>query len=181
MEDWEAPYMQVLSRIAAQNSGTVLELGYGMGISAKFLQQWPIDHHIIIEANHCVADQARDFANDCLIRTTVLEGLWEDVIEKIPDSSLDGILFDTYPLSDAELYQNHFRFFPFAFRKLKSGGVFTYYSDEISNFGEVHIRKLEESGFHRSYIRKEIVNVSPPTECAYWRAQTILAPIVIKP
>jgi guanidinoacetate N-methyltransferase len=180
MEEWERPYMEVLAKIACQNSGVVLELGYGMGISADFIQQWPINHHMIIEANHSVANQARVFASGRSIKTSILEGLWEDVIESIPDNSLDGILFDTYPLSEAELYQNHFNFFPYAYRKLKVGGVFTYYSDEITSFGNVHIKKLQEAGFQTPYIRSELVNVEPPDDCEYWRSNTILAPIIIK-
>jgi guanidinoacetate N-methyltransferase len=180
MEDWETPYMKVLAEIAASKSGVVLELGYGMGISARFIHERPISRHIIIEANHDVAGKARDFAANANIATTILEGLWEDVIEAIPDNYLDGILFDTYPLSEQELYQNHFGFFPLAYRKLKSGGVFTYYSDEVSEFGKIHLAKLEDAGFQQANVKKVVVNVVPPPDCEYWKADTILAPIVEK-
>ena len=180
MEDWEAPYMDVLAEIATSRGGIVLELGYGMGISAQIIQSYKIKRHIIIEANHGVAHMARTWASTARIETIVLEGLWQDVISEISTESLDGILFDTYPLSEVELYQNHFSFFPHAFEKLKSGGVFTYYSDEVADFSSVHIRKLLAAGFLRCNISGKIVPVSPPSSCEYWKAQTILAPVVYK-
>lgn len=180
MEDWEEPYMKDLADIATQKGGIVLELGYGMGISAKFIQEHDIEKHIIIEANKEVADKAREFAKSAPHQVEILEGLWEDVIEQISDESLDGILFDTYPLSEEELYQNHFNFFPYAYKKLKQGGIFTYYSDEIKDFGEVHLNKLQEAGFKKENIKGRISKVNPPEDCEYWKSNTILAPIVIK-
>ena len=180
MEDWEAPYMKDLAEIATMKGGRVLELGYGMGISAKYIQEYPIDEHIIIEANTDVANKAREFAAQASHKTTVLEGLWEDVIDQIPDGSLDGILFDTYPLTEEEVYQNHFNFFDYAFKKLKLGGIFTYYSDEPVAFGKVHMRKLQEAGFSKEKITSRICEVHPPEDCEYWKTNTIMSPIVEK-
>lgn len=180
MEDWEEPYMKDLAEIACRNGGTVLELGFGMGISAKFIQQHVIDKHIIIEANATVAEKARDFAKSAPHEVEVLEGLWEEVIDQVPDGSLDGILFDTYPLTEEEVYQNHFNFFDVAYRKLKKGGIFTYYSDEITDFGKVHLRKLQSAGFVPENIKKKLTHIKPPKDCEYWKADTILSPIVQK-
>lgn len=180
MEDWEMPYMKDLAKIVTKNGGIILELGYGMGISAKFIQKSKIKEHIIIEANKEVASKARKFAKNARYPVKILEGLWENVINQIKNNSIDGILFDTYPLSDLELYQNHFNFFPFAYKKLKSGGIFTYYSDEIKDFGKVHIQKLKKAGFKLKNIKSKITKVEPPRDCQYWKAKTILAPIIIK-
>ena len=180
MEDWETPYMEELAGIACQNNGVVLELGFGMGISAGFIQQHDIQKHIIIEVNAAVAEKAREFAQSASHTVEVLEGLWEDVIDQIPDNSLDGILFDTYPLTEDEVYQNHFGFFNVAYKKLKQGGIFTYYSDEINEFGAVHLRKLQEAGFKKENIRSKVTPINPPESCEYWKAHTILSPIIQK-
>lgn len=180
MEDWETPYMKELADIACKNGGVILELGFGMGISANFIQDNAITKHIIIEANHDVAEKAREFGKTAKHKVEVLEGLWEEVIDKVPDESVDGILFDTYPLSDKELYQNHFFFFPYAYKKLKKGGIFTYYSDEERDFGEVHLRKLAEAGFEPQKISRKVVKVDTPKDCEYWKADTFLAPTIIK-
>lgn len=180
MEDWEEPYMRVLADIATENGGVVLEVGYGMGISARFIQQAKIERHIIIEANQAVALKAREWATMCPIETVVLDGLWQEAVASIPDDSLDGILFDTYPLTEKELYQNHFSFFPHAFAKLKKGGILTYYSDEPQWFSEIHIKRLTLAGFSAQAIDGKVVAVNPPEDCEYWKSKTILAPIVRK-
>lgn len=180
MEDWETPYMKELARIAVSKGGTILELGFGMGISAGFIQQHNIKKHIIIEANKEVAKKARQFAKKAKHKTEILEGFWEEVIDKISDESIDGILFDTFPLTEKEFDKIHFMFFPFAYNKLKKGGIFTYYSDEVKNFSRTHLKKLQEAGFKLKNIKKKIVKVNPPRDCEYWKAKTMLAPVVIK-
>lgn len=180
MEDWETPYMEELAKIATSHGGTVLEVGFGMGISAGFIQKGNISKHIVIEANQEVAEKARLFAKDAPRPVQVLEGLWEEVIDEVPDNSLDGILFDTYPLSELEIHKNHFGFFRSAFKKLKPGGIFTYYSDEIDSYSEQHFRKLMEAGFKKENIQYKIIPINPPTNCQYWKSNTILAPVIIK-
>ncbi len=180
MEDWEVPYMKKLAEIATAQEGTVLEVGFGMGISARYIQKEKISKHIIIEANHEVAEHARAFAKHAKNPVETIEGLWEEVIEQIPDESLDGILFDTYPLSKEEIHQNHFFFFEVAHRKLKTGGIFTYYSDEIDSFHPRHLQRLVDAGFNKADISGDVVRVTPPTNCEYWKSNTILAPIVRK-
>ena len=180
MEDWEDPYMKDLAKIAAMNGGTILEIGYGMGISSKYIQKYNIKKHIIIEANKDVAEKAKKFAKKAKHKTKIVVGLWEDVIDKIPNNSIDGILFDSYPLSEEELYQNHFNFFPFAYKKLKKGGVFTYYSDEIKKFSKIHLKRLKKVGFKLKNIKNKVTKVNPPKNCIYWKAKTILSPIIIK-
>lgn len=181
MEDWETPYMERLAEIATSKGGTILELGFGMGISAGFVQRAAIEKHIIVEANHEVAKKAREFAKKTPSPTEVIEGFWEEVMDKVPDGSIDGILFDTYPLSELEIHKNHFGFFRTAFLKLKSGGILTYYSDEIDSYHPVHMKKLIEAGFKEENIQGEAFPVQPPADCQYWKSDTMLAPIVTKP
>ncbi|HEY9713119.1 MAG TPA: hypothetical protein V6C72_06595, partial [Chroococcales cyanobacterium] len=78
MEDWEVPYMKKLADIATANGGKVLEVGFGMGISAGFIQSNDIVSHTIIEGNHDVAVRAREFCKTARRQTSVLEGLWDE-------------------------------------------------------------------------------------------------------
>lgn len=178
MEDWEQEYMQALAAIACTDGGTILEVGFGMGISATYVQSHPINDHIIIEANRDVFHRLTSFARQAQHPTTPLLGFWQDVTPALADQSIDGILFDTYPLSPEEIHKNHFSFFAEAFRLLRPGGILTYYSDEISDFSNEHIQALHHAGF--TSIDKKVCQVTPPQECLYWKSDTIVAPIIIK-
>lgn len=178
MEDWEEGYMKRLAHICAAQGGTVLEVGFGMGISARHIQRHPIDRHIVIEANWDVFEQLVAFAKSAAHPVSPLFGFWEDTTALLPDASVSGILFDTYPLTEEEIHRNHFPFFKEAHRLLRPGGVLTYYSDEIDSFSPQHRALLEEAGF--SDIQGETFPVTPPADCQYWKSATILAPIVRK-
>lgn len=180
MEDWETPYMRKLAQIATSNGGVVLEIGYGMGISARFIQKRNIRRHIIIEMNEDVTKRAKSFARNAKRSVTILHGMWEDAVKQIPDNSIDGILFDTYPLRESEVHKNHFTFFKTAYKKLRPGGILTYYSDEINRFHPAHLKKLVDAGFQKRNIDSVITAVRPPVNCEYWKSKSILAPIIRK-
>jgi guanidinoacetate N-methyltransferase len=178
MEDWETGYMRDLAEIATRSGGTILEIGFGMGISAGYIQARDIREHIIIEANRQVHDHATAFARSARVRTRALLGMWETITPLLPDGSVTGILFDTYPLLETEIHQNHFAFFPEAYRLLVPGGIFTYYSDEVEDFSPRHRAALLHAGFQD--IDKQVSAVTPPADCLYWRSPTIVAPIITR-
>lgn len=178
MEDWETDYMRALAEVATSRGGVVLEVGFGMGISARFIQEGGVREHLIIESNRYVYDAAAAFARAARIRTRPLFGMWQDLTPLLPSGCVNGILFDTYPLSESELHRNHFPFFPEAYRLLAPGGVLTYYSDEIDDFSPEHLAALRAAGF--SQIEKAVCPVSPPETCLYWQHPTILVPNVTR-
>lgn len=178
MERWETGYMKKLARLVTIGGGTILEVGFGLGIAASFIQQAQIERHIIIEANKQVFARVRLFASRSVIEVKSILGFWQERIEEIKTGSISGILFDTYPLFEQEIHCNHFSFFKHAFRVLKTGGVFTYYSDEENWFSKQHLFYLRQAGF--SKIGGQVCQVKPPIDCQYWRSSTILAPLIIK-
>ncbi len=182
MEDWEKGYMNKLAKIAGSKHGRVLEVGYGMGLSAKAIQSNGVTDHFIIECHpdvvaKCVQDFHEAIGQNHL---HIISGFWEEATPLIAGETFDGILFDTYPLTEEQIHANHFWFFKEAWRLLKPGGILTYYSDEATGFSDKHLAKLEEAKFTRENINFEIVNVNPPPNCEYWQDNTIVAPIVKK-
>ncbi|MBI3421581.1 MAG: class I SAM-dependent methyltransferase [Acidobacteria bacterium] len=180
MERWEEPYMQKLAALATAKAvgGTVLELGFGMGISARFIQQHAPAHHVIIEMNKAIAETARAFARQQANPVTILEGTWQEIAPLLAGACYQGILFDTYPTSEADIFRTFTPFLAQAHRLLAPGGVLTYFSDEATWFSAEHLAALRAAGF--SKINGELVPVTPPPDCLYWRQPTILAPVIEK-
>lgn len=178
MQDWEEEYMAMLAAIATSQGGIVLEVGFGMGISARHIQRHSVDWHIIIEANRDVHARLETFELTAPRPVQALLGFWEEITPTFPAESVDGILFDTYPLSPNEIHENHFSFFREAYRLLKPGGIFTYYSDEQDSFSPRHKALLVHAGF--TSIQKRICKVRPPRNCAYWQRDSLLVPIIRK-
>ena len=49
MMDWEDPLMSASAAYVCENGGDILEIGFGMGISANYIQSHTINSHTIIE------------------------------------------------------------------------------------------------------------------------------------
>ncbi|NEO91692.1 MAG: hypothetical protein F6K56_16195 [Moorea sp. SIO3G5] len=106
------------------------------------------------------------------------------------DSSFDGILYDTYPLSEEDLHIHQFKFIEQAYRIIKPNGVLTYcnlmswgnlkkqYPDDRNLFTETQITHLKTAGF--SNFQTYIVQVNPTQSCQDYSTKTIVAPVIIK-
>jgi guanidinoacetate N-methyltransferase len=100
-------------------------------------------------------------------------------------ATYDSILFDAYPLDEAEFLESVIEqityaqaFFPAAAKLLRPGGVLTYYTNEIDSFSRRHQRCLFE--FFRSITLSVQRNLSPPTDCNYWWADSMAVVAAIK-
>lgn len=180
MQAWEDGYMKRLAQIACQNGGTVLEVGFGMGISAGYIQQQDIKSHVIVECHPDVVRRAQDTFKDEIAsgRMTIINGFWEDAVALFADELFDGILFDTGPIEQEVEFFHFYPFFPEAYRLLKQRGIFTYFSDEKECISQEHVERLKAAGFQE--IGFEVCGVNPPSSCTYWKHKTIVAPKVLK-
>jgi len=93
MMDWETPLMEAHSKLVCHNKGDVLEFGFGMGISATFIQSHKPKSHTIIEIHPQVAQKAREWAQD-KTGVKIIEGDWYECLDQL--GKYDGIFFDTY-------------------------------------------------------------------------------------
>ncbi len=181
MQRWEDNYMKSLAAIATSRSGNVLEVGFGMGISALYIQKSSKIHsHTIIECHPAIIAVAKKRFKKELGsgRMKLLEGFWENITPKLKDKIFDGILFDSCPLVSGVEFFQFFPFFQEAYRLLKDDGVFTYFSDEVKKISPEHERELKTAGFKN--IQFKICKVNPPKTCEYWKHNTIVSPIVKK-
>ena len=181
MQAWETSYMKELAKIATSKGGNVLEVGFGMGISAGFIEKSKkIKTHTVVECHPLMIQSAKKkFAKQIQSKKFILkEGFWEDVTKKVPNESFDGILFDSCPLDQEVEFFQFFPFFKEAFRLLKKDGIFTYFSDEPLKLSKRHVVELTKAGFKN--IDFKVCKVHPPKDCLYWKHNTIVAPIIRK-
>jgi guanidinoacetate N-methyltransferase len=127
-----------LARETTRNGGDVLEVGFGMGISAGYIVEYGCASYTVIEPHPQVLQKARAWAVSQSVPVQIEEGFWQDVLGRL--GQFDGILFDTFPLTKKEAGKNRIPFIPRASDHLRTGGVFTYYSDASETLGGDHLK-----------------------------------------
>lgn len=202
MEKWEDSFMAELAAVACSGGGRVLEVGFGLGLSASHVQRHPsVTEHVIIEFNREVYEKLERFAlaaKQSGRKVTPMFGDWKSVVADFSDGYFDGILYDTYPLSEAERDTHQFQFLSHdnAWRILKPGGMLTYcnltsfgnlkqqYPDTAEGnqalFDETQREHLLAAGFLDSNISLDTAVVTPDPGCNYYRFSTALVPRVMR-
>ena len=77
MMDWEDTLMSASAVYVCENGGDILEIGFGMGISANYIQSHIITSHTIVENHPDVIPKALEWASD-KPNVTIVEGNWYD-------------------------------------------------------------------------------------------------------
>ena len=95
MHRGETSLMNKLAEIVTKNGGDILELGFGMHISADAIQSNPnVTSHTIIEVHPEIYRIALLWAKN-KPNTRILLGDWIDILPTL-DQKFDGILHDTH-------------------------------------------------------------------------------------
>lgn len=172
MQDWEVPLMRRMAEVVTEHHGDVLEVGFGLGLSAGFIEDCGVRSHTIIELNADVANVARTWAatregSDI----EVVSGHWAEQSSGL--GLFDGVFWDAFPTSEKEFDDYVLRdstvaeaFFPVASSHLRPGGVFTYYSNERDSLSRRHQRSLLR--YFSSFAVEVVDGLAPPPDCEYW-------------
>ena len=92
----EKSIMDKLADIVTKNGGDILEIGFGMNLSADAIQSNPnVTSHTIIEIHPIQYQRALEWAKLQKKKTTILLGDWIDLLP-LSDVKFDGILHDTH-------------------------------------------------------------------------------------
>ncbi len=184
MQEWERPLMKAMADVAAETHGDVLEIGFGMGISATYIQERGVRSHTIVECNDEVIEAFQAWRGGYPDRDIrLLPGNWQEVVDR--SGAYDGVFFDAYPTDENEFEATVINsitfaenFVPTAAAALRDGGVFTYYTNEIDSFSRRHQRLIFQH--FRSLDLNVVRSLRPPDDCNYWWADSMVVARAVK-
>ena len=101
MMDWEDILMSASAAYVTENGGDILEIGFGMGISADYIQSHSIKSHTICENHPQIIPLALDWASN-KPNVTIITGSWYSNLNNL--STYDGLFYDTYGDADNEYF-----------------------------------------------------------------------------
>ena len=126
MMDWESSIMEKSAEFISHNKGDILEIGFGMGICADYIQAQGVKSHTIVEIHPQIIEKLKVWANG-KSNVTIVEGDWATVSGL---STYDGILFDTFGNDDRDSFKK------FSLSKIKPGGKITYWNNLEAEYDE---------------------------------------------
>ena len=148
MMNWEDSIMSASAAYVCQKGGDILEIGFGMGISAGYIQSHSINSHTIIENHPDVVPKAQAWASG-KSNVTIITGSWFDIKDNL--STYDGLFYDTW--GDDNMHQ----FSSSLSSLMKVGGVATWWN----NLGE------KNNFYNIPNVTYDTHNVTPTENCYF--------------
>ena len=93
MMSWEDSLMSASAAYVTQNGGDILEIGFGMGISAGYMHSHSINSHTIVENHPDIIPKAVEWASN-KYNVTIVSQSWYNVRESL--GTFDCVFYDTY-------------------------------------------------------------------------------------
>ncbi len=156
MMDWEDPIMSASAAYVCENGGDILEIGFGMGISAGYMHSHSISSHTIIENHPQIIPKAQEWASG-KSNVTIVTGSWYDVRNSL--STYDGIFYDTYGDLNMDNFSSSLNNFT------KPGTKVTWWNNNPSATNYYNIPN----------VTYEAININPPTN-NYFNSSTYYLP-----
>ena len=148
MMDWEHPIMSASAAYVTEGGGDILEIGFGMGISAGYIQSHSVSSHTIIEPHPQMVEKAVEWSNG-KSNVTIISQSWADVTGSL--GTYDGIFYDTS-------FDNKHNLFSSSLSELTKPGtklsVFNSYSTETND--------------HNIAMNYKQINVSTPNSASQY-------------
>ena len=121
MMGWEDELMKRHAEVACQNGGDILEVGFGMGISATYIQEQNPKSHTIVEIHPQVLEKLDAWAAG-RENVKIVRGDWHKKFQRGKLDRYDGVFYDGF----GDL---NFREIGKAYTQLcKKGGIFTFWN-----------------------------------------------------
>jgi hypothetical protein len=173
MMEWERPYMEKCIEFL-EPSGSVLEIGFGMGFSAgKLCSYEDVTEYTVIECSPVVWEKFETFKKELKkerpeLKINIVKGRWEDLLCEC--KIYDRVFFDDY--SGINSYESYTRFNKFLYeivvnKHTKKGTRIGVYSTNPMNLS-VSILSISNHRF----------DIEIPQHCKYARGNKMSIPII---
>ena len=144
----DARIMEKSTEYICQSKGDILELGFGMGISADYVQAQGVNSHTIVEIHPQVIERLKTWAEG-KSNVTIVEGDWETVSL----GTYDGIFIDPYDPVDGTDFRNIKQY---TIDRAKDGAKMTYWNiqndNNLYNFDNISFETVSLDGLYEDAI-----------------------------
>tara|TARA_R100001463_G_scaffold131367_1_gene191323 strand:+ start:1153 stop:1719 length:567 start_codon:yes stop_codon:yes gene_type:complete len=148
MMDWEDSIMKKSADYVCQNGGNILEIGFGMGISADYIQANSINSHTIVENHPQIIEKAKAWAAD-KPNVTIIEDDWHSAKDSL--STYDGIFYDTFGDENMDKFKS-------SLNNLTNTGCKVTWWNSVAS---------ENNYYSIDGVTYEAITVSPPSNCYF--------------
>ena len=147
MMNWEDNIMKKSAEYICESKGDILEIGFGMGICADYIQSQGVNSHTIVEIHPQIIEKLNVWASG-KSNVTIVEGDWSSVSGL---NTYDGIFIDTFGDNNWSSFKS------FALSKARSEAKITYwnnFSEERNehSFDSINFEQLSVSSDNNSYF-----------------------------
>ena len=156
MMDWEDSIMKKSADYVCQNGGNILEIGFGMGISADYIQANSINSHTIVENHPQIIEKAKAWAAD-KPNVTIIEDDWHSAKDSL--STYDGIFYDTFGDENMDKFKS-------SLNNLTNTGCKVTWWNSVAS---------ENNYYNITDVTYEAIAVNPPSNC-YFNHNTYYLP-----
>ena len=127
--------MKESASVLCQSKGTVLNIGFGLGIIDNYIKKHNPKEHHIIEIHPQVYDLAIQQGFDKTAKLYL--GDWQDIVTEflLKDKKFDAIYFDTYTFNRDK--KQWAMFGGIVDKILNPGGIFAYYNNNASKIEKI--------------------------------------------
>ena len=155
MMDWEHPIMSASAAYVTQNGGDILEIGFGMGISAGYMHSHSISSHTIVENHPQVIEKLKTWSSG-KSNVTIVSRSWQEVTASL--GRFDGIFMDDFGGDPVDFSSS-------LSLLTKSGTKVTFWNNHRTSSNSI----TED-------VTYQEVSVTPTTPNSYWNSGTYYLP-----
>ena len=144
MMSWEDTLMSASAAYVCQGGGDILEVGFGMGISAGYMHSHSISSHTIVENHPDIIPRAQAWASG-RSNVTIITSSWYDVKDSL--STYDGVFYDTWGEEDWSRFGSNIA------SLVKSGAKVTWWNN---NDSATTIQNIDG-------VEYQVIDINPPS------------------